>query len=128
MDGQPGVANNGARPGADRITERRYQRRHEHQRKDKDAEPFHFSIAPVDQQEQHSYQEGAQGKGFIKVRDRNTAVTETLFDDGDEMEHGSQAEGAERQTEKMFAPPHQSQDGVNESQRVERGGHTQPYY
>ena len=42
------------------------------------------------------------------------------------MEDRAEAEGAQRHAEEVFAPADQGKDGVQQAERVQRGGHAQP--
>ena len=53
-------------------------------------------------------------------------VMRPCFHDGDEVEDGANGEGPERDAEEVLAIANQGKDGMQEAERVKRGGHPQP--
>src|ERR1035437_2209145 len=53
-------------------------------------------------------------------------VDDALFDDGDEVEYRAQGEGGQGDAKQVLAAANQGEDGMQEAERVERGGHAKP--
>ena len=115
----------GLRPGADRIAEGGDQRHHEDQRKDEDAEALDACSA-MHEQIDHGDQEGAHRQGLVEVGDGAAIVDDALFDDGDEVEDRAQGEGGQGDAEEVLAAADQGKNGMQQTERVQRGGHAQP--
>ena len=125
MDRQPGVAHGFALPAGDRIAQRGYQRHHEHQGKDEDAQALGF-IAPVDGEEGRGDHPCAERHGFKNVVGGKMILDQSLFHDGDEVEQRADAERCEGNAKEAFAPAQNGDDGIEKAERIESGGDTKP--
>ena len=101
------------------------QRHDEDQRKDEDAEALD-AVAQVNGEIDDGDEEGAHRQGLVEVGDGAAIVDDALFDDGDEVEDRAQGEGGQRDAEEVLAAADQGEDGMQEAERVKRGGHAEP--
>src|SRR5450759_3809403 len=53
-------------------------------------------------------------------------VDDALFHDGDEVEYGAQGEGGEGDAKQVLAAANQGENGMQQAERIERGGHAEP--
>ena len=83
-------------------------------------------VAPVHAQIDHRHEEGAHRERLVEVGDGAAVVDDAFFHDGDEVEDGAQGEGGQGDAEEVLAAANQGKDGVQQAERIERGGHAQP--
>ena len=70
--------------------------------------------------------ERAHGEGLVEVGDGAAMVDDALFDDGDEVEYGAQGEGGQGDAKQVLAAADQGENGMQQTERIERGGHAEP--
>ncbi len=80
----------------------------------------------MDKQVEHYDEQGAHRERFVEVGDGAAIVDDALFHDGDEVENRAERKCAQRHAKQVFLFADQSKNGVQQTHRVQRGGHAQP--